>query len=86
MPMFLSSITDFFSFLKPVHDAWWAIFGVTLQTALGFIYNNLVGVPAIATIGAYGVAIIVLTIIIRVLLSPLQQFQRSSPASWTLPA
>jgi YidC/Oxa1 family membrane protein insertase len=29
----------------------------------------------IATIGAYGVAIIVLTIIIRVLLSPLQQFQ-----------
>lgn len=31
--------------------------------------------PVIATIGAYGVAIIVLTIVIRVLLSPLQQFQ-----------
>ena len=31
--------------------------------------------PLVATIGAYGVAIVVLTIIIRVLLSPLQQFQ-----------
>ena len=73
--MFLNSITDFFSFFKPVHDAWWAIFGVTIKTALSFIYEHLAGVPVIATIGAYGVAIIVLTIIIRVLLSPLQQFQ-----------
>jgi YidC/Oxa1 family membrane protein insertase len=48
---------------------------VTIQTGLSFIYTHLVQVPAIATIGAYGVAIIVVTIIIRVLLSPLQQFQ-----------
>jgi YidC/Oxa1 family membrane protein insertase len=71
----LNSLTDFFSFLKPIHDVWWAIFGVTIQTALSFIYDHVAGVPVIATIGAYGVAIIVLTIIIRVLLSPLQQFQ-----------
>jgi YidC/Oxa1 family membrane protein insertase len=75
VPIFLNSLTDFFSFLKPIHDAWWAIFGVTIQTALSFIYDHVAGVPVIATIGAYGVAIIVLTIIIRVLLSPLQQFQ-----------
>jgi YidC/Oxa1 family membrane protein insertase len=73
--IFLSSITDFFKVLQPIHDAWWAIFGVTLQTALGFIYSHVAGVPVISTIGAYGVAIVILTIIIRVLLSPLQQFQ-----------
>ncbi|HSS62697.1 MAG TPA: YidC/Oxa1 family membrane protein insertase [Candidatus Limnocylindrales bacterium] len=33
------------------------------------------GVAFVSTIGAYGVAIVVLTIIIRVLLAPLQQFQ-----------
>ncbi|HVH62887.1 MAG TPA: YidC/Oxa1 family membrane protein insertase [Candidatus Dormibacteraeota bacterium] len=66
---------DFFKFLQPVHDAWWAIFGVTLQAMLTWIYNHLAGVAIFEAIGAYGVAIIVITIIIRVLLSPLQQFQ-----------
>jgi YidC/Oxa1 family membrane protein insertase len=36
---------------------------------------HLQGVPVVETIGAYGVAIIVVTIIIRLLLAPLQQFQ-----------
>ena len=40
-----------------------------------FIYNHLQGLPIIETIGSYGVSIVVLTIIIRVLLAPLQQFQ-----------
>jgi YidC/Oxa1 family membrane protein insertase len=70
--IFLSSPFDIF---KPIHDAWWAIFGVTLQTALAFIYHQLQAYPFIVWIGAYGVAIILLTIIIRVLLAPLQQFQ-----------
>jgi YidC/Oxa1 family membrane protein insertase len=39
------------------------------------IYNHLQGLPVIETIGAYGVAIVVLTIIIRLALAPLQQFQ-----------
>jgi len=33
------------------------------------------GVPVVESIGAYGVAIIVLTIVIRLILAPLQQFQ-----------
>jgi len=61
--------------LKPIHDAWWAIFGVTLQTALSYIYTHLLGIGVIQTIGAYGVAIVVLTVAIRVILAPLQQFQ-----------
>ena len=48
---------------------------MTLNTALGFIYSNVQGIPVVSVIGAYGVAIIVLTILIRLLLAPLQQFQ-----------
>jgi YidC/Oxa1 family membrane protein insertase len=39
------------------------------------MYGHLAGVPVIETIGAYGVAIIVVTILIRLALAPLQQFQ-----------
>jgi YidC/Oxa1 family membrane protein insertase len=42
---------------------------------LNFLYVHLQGVPIIESIGAYGVAIIVLTIVIRLVLAPLQQFQ-----------
>jgi YidC/Oxa1 family membrane protein insertase len=42
---------------------------------LNFLYVNLQTVPLAETIGAYGVAIIILTIIIRALLSPLTYFQ-----------
>jgi YidC/Oxa1 family membrane protein insertase len=71
----MTSITDLFKFFSPIHDAWWAIFGVTLNSALGFIYSHVSGVPIVSVIGAYGVAIIILTILIRLLLAPLQQFQ-----------
>jgi YidC/Oxa1 family membrane protein insertase len=63
------------NFLAPIHDVWWAIFGVTLNSALGFIYGHVAGIGVFSVIGAYGVAIIVLTILIRLLLAPLQQFQ-----------
>jgi YidC/Oxa1 family membrane protein insertase len=51
------------------------VFGVTLQSALSFIYSHVVGIPVLDVIGPYGVAIILLTIGIRLILSPLQQFQ-----------
>jgi len=46
-----------------------------LGSLLSFMYDHLVGVPFVDTIGAYGVAIIVVTILIRLALAPLQQFQ-----------
>ncbi len=64
-----------FDILQPLQALWWAVFGVTLQSLLTFIYTHIAGVSFFAAIGAYGVAIIVITVIIRVLLSPLQQFQ-----------
>ncbi|MDE3158214.1 MAG: YidC/Oxa1 family membrane protein insertase, partial [Acidobacteriota bacterium] len=60
---------------EPIKNVWWAIFGATLQAALSFIYTHLQGISIVETIGAYGVAIVVLTVCIRLLLAPLQQFQ-----------
>ncbi len=68
-------MANFFKIFQPIHDAWWAIFGVTLQSLLEFIYTHIAGISVFEAIGAYGVAIIVITVIIRVLLAPLQQFQ-----------
>lgn len=68
-------MSSFFKIFQPIHDAWWAIFGKTLQALLEFIYAHIAGISVFEAIGAYGVAIIVITVIIRVLLAPLQQFQ-----------
>jgi YidC/Oxa1 family membrane protein insertase len=46
-----------------------------LQWLLTLIHSYVVQVPPFVAIGAYGVAIIVMTILIRLVLSPLQQFQ-----------
>jgi YidC/Oxa1 family membrane protein insertase len=71
----LQSILDFFKFLQPVHDLWLTVVYGPLANALSFIYAHVQGVGVFEAIGAYGVAIIVLTVIIRLLLAPLQQFQ-----------
>jgi YidC/Oxa1 family membrane protein insertase len=68
----LSSPTDIF---LPIVKLWELAIKEPLASLLGFIYAHVQGVPIISTIGAYGVAIIILTILIRLLLAPLQQFQ-----------
>jgi YidC/Oxa1 family membrane protein insertase len=54
---------------------WVLVIENPITAFLNYLYVHLQGVPVISTIGAYGVAIIILTIIIRLLLAPLQQFQ-----------
>src|SRR6267378_4599525 len=66
---------SFFDFFLPVQHLWQAVFVDNLTNVLNFLYNQFQGSPALATIGAYGIAIIVLTIGIRLVLAPLQQFQ-----------
>ena len=56
-------------------DLWSAVVKAPLSWLLDTIYAHLQGVPVLQAIGAYGIAIIVVTIIIRLLLAPLQQFQ-----------
>ncbi|MFI4972175.1 MAG: YidC/Oxa1 family membrane protein insertase [Hyphomicrobiales bacterium] len=72
MTIYLSSFFDVF---KPVVDLWTLLVKNPLSSLLTFIYVHFQGVPVLETIGAYGVAIIVLTIVIRLILAPLQQFQ-----------
>ena len=70
--IFLSGPFDAF---LPVVRLWELVIRDPLANLLQFIYLHLQGVPVITTIGAYGVAIIVLTIVVLLLLAPLQQFQ-----------
>ena len=62
-------------FFAPLVHLWELVIKNPVAWLLGTIYSNLQGVPIVETIGAYGVAIIALTIIIRLALAPLQQFQ-----------
>jgi YidC/Oxa1 family membrane protein insertase len=59
----------------PIVKLWEFLIKDPLAWLLNYIYIHLQGVPVVETIGAYGIAIIVVTIIIRLLLAPLQQFQ-----------
>jgi YidC/Oxa1 family membrane protein insertase len=68
----LGSLFDIF---LPIHTAWWAIFGQTLSWGLFGIYGLLEANPVTAAIGAYGLAIIALTLIVRLVLSPLFHYQ-----------
>jgi YidC/Oxa1 family membrane protein insertase len=70
-----TSSTSPLDIFKPVKNFWDVAFVHTLSQLLSFIYVHVQGVPFFDAIGAYGVAIIVLTIIIRLALAPLQQFQ-----------
>jgi YidC/Oxa1 family membrane protein insertase len=64
------------SFFTPLHDLWWLIFGQSQAWLLNLLYHQFQSVPPFSTIGAYGLAIIVLTILLRILLAPLQQWQQ----------
>jgi YidC/Oxa1 family membrane protein insertase len=54
---------------------WEAVVKHPLAWLLQTIYNAVQGWPLVDQIGAFGVAIIVLTILIRLAMAPLQQFQ-----------
>lgn len=64
-----------FDIFLPIKVAWERLVEHPLSDFLFFLYNHLQTVPIIHDIGAYGVAIVILTIIIRLFLAPLQQFQ-----------
>ncbi|MDQ6877846.1 MAG: YidC/Oxa1 family membrane protein insertase [Candidatus Dormibacteraeota bacterium] len=66
------AITDIF---LPIYNLWKVVFENNLAAVLNFIYVHFSEVPMFSTIGAYGLAIVVLTIGIRLILAPLQQFQ-----------
>jgi len=60
---------------KPVHDLWWLVFGVPMSTGLHWLVSHLAGVPLAQEIGPFGLAIVLLTVGIKVVLSPIFQYQ-----------
>lgn len=66
-----------FDVFLPLHTAWWAIFGQTLSLALSSAYHLFAASPALAAVGAYGLAIIGVTLLVRLVLAPLFQLQLS---------
>ena len=71
----MQELLHLFDVFKPIHGLWWQVFGESLTWLLNYIYVNVAQVPLVATIGAYGVAIILITFLIRAILAPLLQFQ-----------
>jgi YidC/Oxa1 family membrane protein insertase len=59
----------------PIHTAWWAVFGASMQWLLVHIYAGIHSVPLLETVGSYGLSIICVTILVKLLLSPLYQLQ-----------
>jgi YidC/Oxa1 family membrane protein insertase len=54
---------------------WWVTFGQSIHWGLVSLYHAFNGVPILATVGAYGLAVVVLTVTIKLVLSPLYQLQ-----------
>jgi YidC/Oxa1 family membrane protein insertase len=61
--------------VKPIYFLWLNLVEKNLEAFLLFVYAHVQTIPGISAIGAYGVAVVILTIIIRLALAPLQQFQ-----------
>ncbi|HLB77808.1 MAG TPA: membrane protein insertase YidC, partial [Candidatus Dormibacteraeota bacterium] len=59
----------------PVWKVWWTIFGVPMSTGLHWLVTGLSGNPLAQAIGPFGIAIVLLTVGIKVVLSPIFQFQ-----------
>ena len=73
----MNELRSLFNVFQPIQHIWWAVFGEGFSWALSTLYHFLAGIPVISALGAYGLAIIGLTIVIKSVLSPLYHFQLS---------
>ena len=59
----------------PIWLLWWTIVGVPIHAILSWLLSTLNGNPITDAVGPFGVAIVILTIIIKLILSPVFQYQ-----------
>ncbi|HYM51334.1 MAG TPA: YidC/Oxa1 family membrane protein insertase [Candidatus Limnocylindrales bacterium] len=64
-----------FDVFIPIKNLWWAIFGVPMHAVLAWLVHVLAGNPLAEAIGPFGIAIILLTIMIKIILSPIFHYQ-----------
>jgi YidC/Oxa1 family membrane protein insertase len=59
----------------PIWLLWWTIVGVPIHAILNWLLSMLNGNPIADAVGPFGVAIVLLTIVIKLFLSPVFQYQ-----------
>lgn len=72
MQQFLSSATRP---LWPIHDLWVHVFLDPVDLFLHQLYSLFAGLPPLEAIGAYGMAIVTLTVVVKLVLWPLYHYQ-----------
>jgi YidC/Oxa1 family membrane protein insertase len=59
----------------PIWLLWWTVVGVPIHAILSWLLSMLNGNPITDAVGPFGVAIVLLTIVIKLILSPVFQYQ-----------
>jgi YidC/Oxa1 family membrane protein insertase len=59
----------------PIWLLWWTIIGVPIHAILSWLLSSLNGNPIADAVGPFGVSIVILTIVIKLILSPVFQYQ-----------
>lgn len=62
----------------PIWFIWWKAIGVPIHAILAWLLSILNGNPIAESIGPFGIAIVFLTIIIKMIISPIFQYQLST--------
>lgn len=59
----------------PIWLIWWTVIGVPIHAVLSWLLGILNGNPLVDAIGPFGISIVLLTILIKLVLSPVFQYQ-----------
>ena len=62
----------------PIWLLWWTVIGVPIHAILAWLLSILNGNPIAESIGPFGIAIVFLTILIKMIISPIFQYQLST--------
>jgi YidC/Oxa1 family membrane protein insertase len=59
----------------PIWLIWWTVIGVPIHAILGWLLSILIGNPIADAVGPFGIAIVLLTILIKLVIAPVFQYQ-----------
>jgi YidC/Oxa1 family membrane protein insertase len=59
----------------PIWLIWWTVIGVPIHAVLGWLLSILIGNPIADAVGPFGIAIVLLTILIKLIIAPVFQYQ-----------
>jgi YidC/Oxa1 family membrane protein insertase len=59
----------------PIWLIWWTVIGVPIHAILSWLLSILIGNPIADAVGPFGIAIVLLTILIKLIIAPVFQYQ-----------